>query len=299
MTLVVYPDVDIWNYVLCGLSRRSDVQLFPLNQSCNIIQKVLRKSAISSKFPSSWLIGEPLLHALSRLKKNDILLLCEYTELSLISALSKALSVNVSRNLWLWNHKDSSSFFLRLLRDTRALDFRIFSFDESNSRTFKIGWHSQFFCINQVRKTFTSRTEPTFDFFFVGYKKNREDDIIQIQSLLKDFRCCFRVVTSAEDYIPYAKYMEMASHSRCIVEIVHSGDSACTLRPLEALALRCKLLTNNPKIQNYSFYHPSNIFIIGKDNLSALSEFLLTPFAQLTDAVVDSYDVSSWLDSFR
>lgn len=99
--------------------------------------------------------------------------------------------------------------------------------------------------------------------------------------------------------MPYTEYMKLALHSRCIVEIVYPGDSSCTLRPLEAMALHRKLLTNNPAVRKYSFYHPQNIFILGQDDFSQLPEFLQTPYESLPDEVTDSYDVNSWVEAFK
>ena len=117
--------------------------------------------------------------------------------------------------------------------------------------------------------------------------------------MLSSYNCKFVTVHTSSDYIPYTKYMEMAIHSRCLVEIVHSGDPSCTLRPLEAMAIRRKLLTNNPAIHNYSFFHSQNIFIIGENDLSKLPEFLYSPIEPLPSEVVDSYDVNNRIESFQ
>ena len=91
----------------------------------------------------------------------------------------------------------------------------------------------------------------------------------------------------------------MALQARCIVEIVHTGDPSCTLRPLEAMTIHRKLLTNNLAVRNYTFYRSQNIFILGQDNLSLLSDFLHSPFELLPSDIVDSYDVNSWVEVFQ
>lgn len=298
MKLVIYPDVDIWNYVLSGLRERCDVLLFPLNQSCNIFQKVLRKSTMARFLPSQSIIGAPLLQALNNLTAGDVILLCEYTDLSLVAALSKATTSSVSKHLWLWNSKGYSPSFSGKIKFIKSQGFRVTTYNEDDSKSYSIDWHTQFFSINYVQNISFTPNKYKYDFFFVGYKKNREIDIAQVQSSLANYHCCFRIAATTSDYIPYAYYMEMASQSRCIVDIVHRGDTACTLRPLEAMALRRKLLTNNPRIRHYSFYNPQNIFIFGEDNLSDLPVFLNTPFNSIHDVFVNNYDINSWIDSF-
>ena len=116
--------------------------------------------------------------------------------------------------------------------------------------------------------------------------------------MLSSYACLFVMIRTISEYIPYTQYMEMAMQSRCIVEIVHTGDPSCTLRPLEAMSIRRKLLTNNPAVRNYSFYRPQNIFILGQDDINYLPDFLHSPFEPLPKNIIDSYDVNAWVDSF-
>jgi len=299
MKIVIYPDVDIWNYVLSGIASREDVRLIPLNKYCNLIQIALRKISIFEGFSGWMFLGSQLRRILSDLTAGDTVILCEYTNVSVISAITQLVHSHVACHLWLWNHQHDETSFTQRLNLIHQKGIQVTTFDEQNAKSFNLNWHSQFFPIYRVRAFFPNDRVTKTDFFFAGYSKNRRDVIDNINSLLSPFRRLFITVDNLKEYIPYLQYLQLASQSRCIVEIVHPGDPACTLRPLEALALNCKLFTNNPHIRHYSFYHPNNIFIYGKDDLALLSDFLESPIFPVSNDIVSSYDVNSWVDSFR
>ena len=299
MKLVIYPDVDIWEFVLSGLKSRSDIQLVPLNQHSNVIQKVARKYGSTIPLPIDFVLGSQLQNTIKHLLPGDAVIIAEYADSALISAVSRILPQGVSRYLWLWNHKGNKKSFAKNLQAIHQHHFQVITYDELDAEKFGFGWHTQFFNIKPFQQAaFLQNNSFLYDFVFVGYAKNRVEEIERIHSMLSSFVCNFITVQASSDYIPYPRYMEMALQSRCIVEIVHSGDSSCTLRPLEAMSICRKLLTNNPAVRNYSFYRPQNIFILGQDDLNNLTDFLHSPFEPLPKDIIDSYDVNAWVDTF-
>lgn len=299
MKLIIYPDVDIWEFVLSGLKGRSDVVLYPLNRNSRFIQKAIRKYSNSSHLPSFFVLGGAIRKAISKLKTGDSLVLAEYTDLSLVYAIAGIIPEGVSRYVWLWNHKGDNRKFKKSLSVIAKNRFQVITYDESDTERYGLRLNTQFFNIKPYYKISPKKSDFSFDFLFVGYAKNRLEEIDAVRSLLSSYSCNFITVRRKSEYIPYSKYMEMAMQSRCIVEIVRKGDLACTLRPLEAIAVRRKLFTNNPAVRGYSFYNPQNIFILGEDDISKLSDFLHSPYMPLPDDVVESYDVNSWIDIFQ
>lgn len=300
MKLIVYPDVDIWKFVLSGLKQRSDVMLFSLNQHSNIIQKVSRKYGSTFPLPIPFVLGSSLHNAINRLISGDAVIIADYTDPALILAISRIIPEGVSRYIWLWNHKGNNKVFANNLPAIQKKQFQVVTYDELDAEKYGFRWHTQFFNIKPYQQVSTFQDHTyLYDFFFVGYAKNRVVEIEGIKALISSYTCNFITVHKTSEYIPYARYMEMALSSRCIVEIVHTGDSSCTLRPLEAMAISRKLLTNNPAVRRYSFYHPQNIFIFGEDDNADLFDFLHSPFKSLPSDVVDSYDVNSWIDFFQ
>lgn len=299
MRLIIYPDVDIWNYVLSGIEKREDSVLYPLNRYCNLFQRIVRRIPHVSSAPSKWVIGSVLRREISKLKDGDTLLLCEYTESPLVSGIAGIVPYGVRSYLWLWNHKGTNPSFIRELSVIRLCGFQTYTYDAEDAFRHELVHLNQFFCIRKVFSRYSSVMNCDYDFFFVGYNKNRAEEISRIHKLLSNYKCNFSTIYTARDYIPYDQYIDQASHSRCIVEILAHGETASTLRPLEALALQRKLITNNATIRRYSFYSPDNVFIIGEDNLEQLPIFLGSTFKPLPAAIVDSFDVNHWLRSFQ
>lgn len=299
MRLIIYPDVDIWNFVLSGIEDREDTVLYPLNRYCNVFHRIVRRLPHISSVPSEWVMGSVLRREITKLKDGDTLLLCEYTESPLVSGIASIIPSGVRLNLWLWNHKGSNSSFIREFGIIRSCGYQTYTYDAGDAIRHGLVHLNQFFCIRKVLSCYSSIPKIDYDFFFVGYNKNRADEISRISKLLSNYLCNFTTIYSASDYIPYEQYIEQASHSRCIVEILARDETASTLRPLEALALHRKLITNNVSICNFSFYCPENIFIIDGENLDQLPIFLSSPFKPLPAAIVDSFDVNCWLRSFQ
>ncbi|WP_114634265.1 hypothetical protein [Vibrio splendidus] len=88
------------------------------------------------------------------------------------------------------------------------------------------------------------------------------------------------------------------SESKIIIDITQPGQGGLTMRTLEALGLRKKLVTTNRDIVNYDFYHPNNIYIIDRDNLKVPESFIDDDYVELNEDVYDRYHVDSWVKEF-
>ena len=57
-------------------------------------------------------------------------------------------------------------------------------------------------------------------------------------------------------------------------------------------------ISNNVDLEKEPLYHPDNVFILGKDNIEELPEFLHAPLSEMDDSVYDYYRFSAWLHRF-
>lgn len=76
------------------------------------------------------------------------------------------------------------------------------------------------------------------------------------------------------------------------------GTNGITLRVLESLFFEKKLITNNINIINCEFYNKNNIFIINKDNLDDLNDFLKSEYKKIDKKIINYFDYESWLNRF-
>lgn len=85
--------------------------------------------------------------------------------------------------------------------------------------------------------------------------------------------------------------------SRVIVDIQHPSQEGLTMRAIEALGSRRKLITTNASIRTYDFYSPENIHVIGRHGGALPPEFFKTPGVEVPESVYKKYSMDGWLDS--
>ena len=83
-----------------------------------------------------------------------------------------------------------------------------------------------------------------------------------------------------------------------MLDVVTDMNYGLTLRPLEALYFRKKLVTNFKDIKGENFYSKENIFILGDDDLSILKEFIESPFTEISQKILDQYTSKAWYQKF-
>ena len=96
----------------------------------------------------------------------------------------------------------------------------------------------------------------------------------------------------------YDSVLEVMTASKAIIDLPHPNQTGLTIRSIEALGLKKKLITTNVDIKKYDFYHPSNILIINPNNPAISKEFLSLEYISLDSNIYDKYTVSAWLRSF-
>jgi hypothetical protein len=98
--------------------------------------------------------------------------------------------------------------------------------------------------------------------------------------------------------IPYAQIVENSSKSRCLLEVLRPYQSGPTLRLMEALFNKKKIVTTNTSIKKEPFYSDDNIFIIGERSIDELYDFVKSAYVNPGDEYIDKYDVKNWLNNF-
>lgn len=94
--------------------------------------------------------------------------------------------------------------------------------------------------------------------------------------------------------IPKEKMMEIFSKSRCIIDAPQKGQNGLTIRTIECLGAKRKLITANADIKNYDFYNENNIYIYeGKIDLN--SKFFKSEFEELPEELYKKYSLRNWI----
>ncbi|MGC9402604.1 glycosyltransferase family protein [Vibrio genomosp. F10 str. 9ZC157] len=155
--------------------------------------------------------------------------------------------------------------------------FDVYTFDKNDAKkyafkTFKVPLPS----LNLLDKY---RDTNDFDISFVGLDKGRKGLINEIDKSLPEQRCNF-IVFDHKGKLSYEGYLQQLLNAKSVLEISIDGQSANTMRFIEALYCGKKVITNNKKLKKHEFYNSNNVLIF--DDLADLkrniSAFLTTPF---------------------
>lgn len=172
------------------------------------------------------------------------------------------------------------------------LGYRLSTFDPEDAARYGLTLTGQYF-----RYPEGPLPEEKTDCFFCGLPKDRAEELEQLRRLLvsNGWQCRFIIPQRNEQRISYADYLSQLATSRCVIDICQKDQVGLTRRPLEALFYGKKLITNNPKIQEYDFYNSKNIFIFGKNSTDGLNDFLRQPIEPVPTNVKDKYDINGWI----
>lgn len=87
---------------------------------------------------------------------------------------------------------------------------------------------------------------------------------------------------------------KLISDSRCILDSAQDRQNGLTIRVIEALGAKKKLITTNQNIKNYDFYRPENIYIYdGTFDFSSV--FFQSAYQEIPAEIYQKYALRSWL----
>lgn len=202
-------------------------------------------------------------------------------------------NIDTRVNVLLRNSVRSNPKTLGYISGLKKKGHFIWSFDQSDCYEYELYFYNQMIRENQRY----SSTTTMVDFSFVGRNKGREPVLIGIKKQLEaqNYSMILNIRGSSKDSsISYESYLAELCRARCIVDIVQDKQSGLTLRPLEAMVYKRKVITNNIHIRNALFYHPNNIMILEDVNrLPSMDLFLESPFVDVSEIVENNYSADS------
>ena len=146
--------------------------------------------------------------------------------------------------------------------------------------------------------------------FYVGINRpGRKELITRLSDYLKKNSLNYRFNLTAiptestavkAQYSPRMRYEEIIDAIRTsasVLDLNRENQSGMTLRPMEALFFKRKLVTNNKAITQYRIYDEKNTFILKKDNFDGLDNFLIEPYidSQINEKKREIYSFTEWL----
>ena len=89
--------------------------------------------------------------------------------------------------------------------------------------------------------------------------------------------------------MPYDEYIDLINSSHALINIVPNNQSNVTLRDMESVFNSIKCITNNLEIEKFELYDPSRFFIIGKDDMRNIKEFIYSDYKKVEENVLEKY----------
>ena len=165
--------------------------------------------------------------------------------------------------------------------------------------------------------SFTSSEKTENKILFIGsYAEDRNSDIRAFCDAARaigldiDFRLASKKIAEEQaalgipevqffsfaNALSYRQNLEEAAKSSVLVDFLNRKHYGLSLRIFEAIGLDKKLITTNPTIVHYDFYHPDNMFYWNGSNLDELKDFLTRPFSPIAPELKRKYSFSNWIN---
>ena len=206
---------------------------------------------------------------------------------------------NVKRVVvWYWNP------VIKTILPTRykTPNLNIYTFDEFDFIKYNLKFNTQYY----VRpEKYIEKQKIEYDVFFIGRDKGRREQLMFIENQLTEngLKTKFIILDDKSNsldsnYISYDQVINFILKSRSILDFVSTGQTGLTIRPLESIFFKKKLVTNDKTITNRDFYKKENIFILDK-NIEQISHFLSIDYANIDDEIIDKYEFDNWINRFE
>lgn len=205
--------------------------------------------------------------------------------------------------LWFWNPVGSTIS----LQDITAKDIELWSYSITDSENYNLHYNTPFYPLHNV---VNCDDVNEYDIIFWGRDKKRRGIIEYYNKIFKKIGLDTRIHITPDrwfqslykrkmsHYVTYDKIIADIKRSRSILDIYTNPMAGLSLRTMEALFYKKKLITNSMEIKRYDFYSKENVFVLGEDDIQYLADFVKSPYIDVDPQIVCKYSVTSWLERF-
>lgn len=83
--------------------------------------------------------------------------------------------------------------------------------------------------------------------------------------------------------------------SNTVFDMQHNKQSGLTMRTIETLGAKRKLITSNKNIKKYDFYNENNIFVVDEHNWLGIENFIQHEYEPIDADIYKKYSLHGWL----
>lgn len=213
---------------------------------------------------------------------------------------------NSKKVLYLWDDVKRVEDF----NDIKHLFDNIISFDKEDCFMYGFEFLPLFYCNDYLY----SNDEKNNDFSMIGQLHSDRAKLIRnFLDLFPRETYSWNIVlkTTKDGKKQYGKLLEgvhlnydnisikdsaqVLRKSRITIDIPHESQNGLSIRTLEALASKTKLITTNKNIVGYDIYNPENIYIIDRKNINVDQSFIDSEFVDYSKDMIQKYSIDSWV----
>lgn len=255
-----------------------------------------------------------------RAKKYDLVFLISGQSLSFSEDMIQQIKDEQPQAKYVLYQWDSLKNFPYIEKIERYFD-KCYSFDKNDVATHsKLKFLPLFYTRRYENIGANKKREFKYDFCFVGTAHPKKYRFIQMMTRqLKEVypnqfvyyffpsRIVFFYRKVMNPELRYAHYSEfhfdpltgkemdqVFANSKCVLDSAQAGQIGLTIRVLEALGAKKKLITTNEDVVNYDFYRKENIYVYdGCFDLKA--PFFNSDYAEIENSIYEKYSLRNWL----
>lgn len=95
--------------------------------------------------------------------------------------------------------------------------------------------------------------------------------------------------------MPTKDAYQVYSEAKCVIDIESPTQCGLTMRTIEMIGLRKKMITTNKDIVNYDFFNPNNIMVVDRNDFRINPEFMNRPYEELSSDMYEKYSLHGWI----
>ena len=183
----------------------------------------------------------------------------------------------------------------------------IYTFEKSDAVENSIKWRPSFYIEKE------ENIQKDIDVYFLGENRDKERyqyicelyEFCKKNNLKENIRLFskkrMKVANSkilTYERVPYAENIRNIKKARVTFEKNIKNQNGLSLRSLECLGYRTKLITTNKDIKNYDFYIPENIWIVDKiDDIKKIPiEFFKSEYKEIDNKILEKYSFEGFIN---
>lgn len=219
--------------------------------------------------------------------------------------------------LYLWDSLENND-----KREIFSLFDKVFSFDKVDVAKHKELIFRPLFYLEEYRLIADNAQECDNDLLFIGtVHSDRFSFICQLEKCFNNYnlntyfymlfksRILYLIKrmfdkafksTKMKDFhfVPLNKkeVLRNVARSRLSLDAQHPQQTGLTIRSIEMLGAKRKLITTNSEIKAYDFYDENNILVVDKEISFIDKNFILSPYKNIDKAIYERYSITAWID---